>query len=128
MVAAGILEIDVDPVGAVLRHRRLQVAAGLVVDRGVHAGLVQQPPAFLVRAGRADDPAALDLGALATERADRARGARHDPGLARFRLAVIEQADIGGSARHADPPDPSTRRPPLRIALRPARAGAAGII
>src|SRR3546814_8369822 len=77
-----------------------------------------------LRAGRADDPAALDLGDLADERADRARGGRHEHGLASFRLADIEQADIGGHARHAEHADPGSR--PRQIGIDLLQAGAVG--
>ena len=58
--------------------------------------------AFLVRSRDADDAAAFQLGDLTDDGADRARGGGHHDRLARHGLADIEQAEIGGGARHAE--------------------------
>ena len=57
--------------------------------------------AFVGAAGDADHAAAFDLGDLADDAADRARGARDDDGLAGLRFADQQQAAPGGDARHA---------------------------
>ena len=115
MLAAHILEIDVDAVRAGGGERGFQVPAGPVVDRGVHPGLVAEPGAFLVRAGGADHAAALQLGDLADDRADRARGRRDEHRLALLRPADVEQADIGRLARHAEHADIGLERRDVRI-------------
>ena len=69
--------------------QRLERRAVLVVDRGVEPEFARQPAAFLLAAGDADDAAALDLGDLADDRADRAGRRRDHDGFARLRLADI---------------------------------------
>ena len=102
IVAADIVEIDVDAVGAGRAQRRVEVLLGLVVDAGVEAELVLHEGALLRAAGDADHAAAHDLADLAHHLADRAGRRRDDDGLARLGLADIEQAEIGGHARHAE--------------------------
>ena len=67
MLAAHILEIDVDALGRGFAHRFGEIAAGLVVDRLVDAGGLFQPLALVIGAGGADHEAALGLGDLADD-------------------------------------------------------------
>src|SRR5690606_19138434 len=106
-LAADIFEIDIDP----LRRRRLEGgvhSAGLVVDAGVEAELGDDIVAFRLAAGDADDAAALELGDLPDDGADRTAGGRDHDGFARLRLADFHQAVMGGAARHAE--DAQSRR------------------
>src|SRR5437773_562601 len=77
-------------------------AIARMVDRRIEAELALDIAAFLHPAGDADDPRALALGKLSSDRADRTRGGGDDDGLAGFRLADIGEADIGGHPRHAE--------------------------
>jgi len=103
-LAADVVERDVDPVGAQVAEARHHVLAAVVDDR-VEPGLVAQPRAFLVAPGDADHAAAADLRDLRGNAAGRTRGARDDDGLALARLADVEQAEVGGQARHAEAPE-----------------------
>ena len=60
-----------------------------------------QPGGLVLAAGRRHDAAALDLGDLADDRANRPGGAGDEDGLARLGLADLQEADIGGKAGHA---------------------------
>ena len=80
---ADVVEVDVDAVRAGRPQRRSRSCA-LVVHAGVEAQLLDDVAALRLAAGDADGPAALDLGDLADDRADRARGRRDDHRLARL--------------------------------------------
>ena len=54
-----------------------------------------------VRAGVADDLAALDLGDLAHEAAHGPGGTVHDDSLAGLGLAELQEAEVGGVPGHA---------------------------
>ena len=74
----------------------------LVVDHRVEAGDVAQPGGLLVRAGRADHVAALDLGDLGGDRAHRAGGGGDEHLLAVLQRARFQQAAIGGDPGAAE--------------------------
>ena len=99
--AADILEVAVDAVGA-SRLEILVQLAGLVVDAGIEPQLLDDEVALGLAAGDAHGAAALQLGELSDHAADRAGGRGHHHGLAGERLAVLQQTDPGGRARHAD--------------------------
>jgi hypothetical protein len=73
--------------------------AGLVVDAGIEAELVDHPVALGLPAGDADRPAAADLGHLADRLAHRAGGTGDDHRVARLRLPDVEQAEVRRSCR-----------------------------
>ena len=107
--AADVLEIHVDPV----RRGGFQIGgqvAGLVVDAGIEAQFLGDVAAFLSAARDADGAASLDLGDLADQRADRTRCRRDHHRLARLGLAHLEQAEVGGPSRHAEPAHPALQR------------------
>src|ERR1051325_1997895 len=99
--AADILEIDIDAVWAGLIERRAEIGIAMV-ERRVEAKLVLDVAALVGATGDPDHPRTLALGELSGDGADRARGGRHDNGLAFFRLADIGETDIGGHGRHAE--------------------------
>ena len=99
-VAADIIEVDIDALGAVFLQSLLHVA-GFVVDRSVEAELVDQVAALVRAAGNADRAAALDFRDLSDDGADGAGRAGYDNGLSGLRLAYFEQAEIGGQSRHS---------------------------
>src|SRR5207244_4274242 len=102
MLSPDVLEIDVDPLGHRLLECGGEIAGRPVVDRLVDARLALKPGAFLVRAGRTRDEAALRLGDLTDDRADgTARGGDEDP-LAILQLTDTEETGIGGQPRHAE--------------------------
>ena len=104
MLAADIVEIDVDP----LRRSRLklrQERPGLIVDRRVRAEFAH-PGAFVGAAGRADHGHALRLGDLDHRRADRARGRGDEDDVALLRLRSPEQPEISGAAGQAEIAEP----------------------
>ena len=104
MVAADIVEIDVDPLGRGVRQR-LDDRPGLVVDRRVGAER-EHPFAFVGAAGRADHIHALGLGDLHHRRSDRAGGGRDEDDVALLRLGDPEQPEIGGAAGEAEIAEP----------------------
>ena len=57
--------------------------------------------AFLPATGDADDAAAFELGDLPGDATDGTGGAGEDDGFAGFRLADVEQGEVGGHAGHA---------------------------
>ena len=101
-IAPDVVEIDVDAIGTMLSQLSLEVAC-LVVDRGIEPEFLDQPAALVRATGDAHDPASLDLGDLANDRAHRPGGGRDDDGIARLGLSAFEQPEIGGKTR--DPVD-----------------------
>ena len=99
--AADILEIDVDAFRAGFLESRGQIGIAMI-DAVVEAKFALDVVAFFLAAGDADGARALDLGDLPDRRADRPGGRGNHDGFARLRLADIEQARIGGHARHAE--------------------------
>src|SRR5260370_32383441 len=95
--AADVLEVDVDALRAGLfqLRRKLRVAA---IEAIVKTEFLSDVVAFVLAAGDADRPSALDPRDLSDRRADRARSRRDHHGLADLRLAHIEPAAIGGPA------------------------------
>ena len=73
-----------------------------MVDAGVKAELVDYVAALFCAAGDAERACALDPVNLSDQRADRAAGACEHDGVARFRLADVEQIHVGGEAGHAE--------------------------
>ena len=100
--AADIVEIDVDAVGAGGAEGRIEILLGLVVDAGIEAEVILHEGAFLGAARDADGAAAHELGDLAHDLADGTGGSRHHDRLAGLGLADMQQAEIGGHARHAE--------------------------
>ena len=115
-LAADVVEVDVDAFRAV-RLQAVLDRAGLVVDAGVEAELLDDPLALRRAAGDADDAAALDLRELADGLADRAGRARDDDRLAGLRLADVEQAEVAGHAGHAEHVEPLRRRADAQVDL-----------
>ena len=104
MVAADIVEIDVDPLRRGL-DQLLDDRPGLVVDRRVGAELAH-PGDLVGAAGRADHGHALGLGDLHHRRSDRARRGRDEDDVAFLRLGDPEQPEIGGAAGEAEIAEP----------------------
>src|SRR5581483_3105384 len=73
-----------------------------MVKAFVEAELALDVVAFVLAAGKPDGACALDPGDLADGLAYRARRRSDNDGLARLRLADLEQACIGGHAGHAE--------------------------
>ena len=73
-----------------------------VVEAGVEAEFLLDEAALRLAPGDADDAAPLDLGDLPDHRADRPGRRRHDERLSGLRLADVEQAGVGGQARHPE--------------------------
>ena len=100
-LAADVLEVDVDALGA----GRLQVAlevARLVVDAGIEAEFLHDVVALRLAAGDADRAAAPGLGELADHAADRAGGGGHHDRLPGLRRADFLHAEPGRESRHAE--------------------------
>ena len=98
---ADVLEVDVDALRAGGFQPLGQVGLA-VVEAGVEAEFLLDEAALPFAAGDADDATALDLGDLADHRADRPGRRRHDERLAGLRFADVEQAGVGGQARHPE--------------------------
>src|SRR5690606_7474699 len=122
--AADVLEIDVD---AVRRGRlqRLGERLGLVVDHRVQPDLVLQPADLVVGAGGADHVAALDLGDLGGDRANRAGGGGDEHLLAVLQGADVQQAAVGGEAGHPQGVHVHRQRQ-VRLRRQPGQALAVG--
>ncbi len=73
-----------------------------MIDRGIEAQLAAKIRDFLQTAGDAHYAAAFDLGDLANRRAYGTRRGGHGERLARFRLADVQEPNIGGHSRHAE--------------------------
>ncbi len=102
--AADIVEEHVDAVRRVpcqLRRQRRGILA-LVIDADIEAELARHVIELVGGAGGRDHLAAFELGDLAGDLADRARGGRDQHGLTRFGLADRIEREIGGGARHAE--------------------------
>ena len=82
----------------------------LVIDRRVEAELVDDVTAFFGAAGDPDDAATFDLRDLPDDHADGAGRPRHHDRLAGLGLADVEQAEVGGYSRHAEPADVHRQR------------------
>ena len=101
-LAAHVVEVDVDPVGAQLAQPGRHVL-GAVVHGRVEAQLLHQPRALLVRAGDAHHPAGfLDPGDLAHHRSRGPGRTRHHDGVARVGLTHVEQPEVRGHAGHPE--------------------------
>ena len=123
MIAADIVEIDVDALGRRLAHGVGEIARRLVVDGVVDLRHVLQPFALRLRTGGADHGAALGLGDLADHRAHRARGGGDEHRLAVFQFTDLEQACVGGEPRHAERAQIGRERSEAWIDLLEVRAG-----
>ena len=121
-VAADVVEIDVDALGAMLAQRLLDVLA-LVVDGGVEAELVDEvagtspaPPAMPTTR----QPLILAICPTTVPTAPAApETTTVSPGL---RLADLEQAEIGGHAGHAERAQIDRQRRGSRVDLGQALA------
>src|SRR5262249_7321018 len=112
-LAADVVEVDVDPLGAELAQARRDVLA-LVVDRRVEVRLLGEPATLFGAARDADHAATLELRDLSRHRAGRPGRARDHDGPAGLGLAQIEQPEVRGQPR-----DPANaERPGRRRALR----------
>ena len=100
-ITADILVVDIEAVraGFLERLRQLLGVLALVADR-LDAPRFQPIELFLA-AGDADDSAALGLGQLDGERADRTGGRADQHVIALFHLGDDVEAGPGGHARHA---------------------------
>lgn len=78
--------------------------------------------ALALTAGDADDAASLDLGDLADHAADRPGRAGDHDGLAGLGPSDVEQAEVGGHARHAQDAEVYRQRRQRRIDLGQAAA------
>ena len=76
--AADVLEVDIDALGRRRAEQLAQVRVA-VIDAGIEAERLHRVLALLRAAGDADHAAALELGDLADERADRAGGGAPRP-------------------------------------------------
>ena len=119
-VAADVVEVHVDALGARLRQRRVEVA-GAVVDRAVEAELVEQERALLRSARDADDPAAGRLGDLRGQATDRARRGRHEHRLAGLDVRHPAHADHGRQTDVREDRQPDGERH-ARACAAPSRA------
>ena len=73
-----------------------------VVDGGVESEIVLNPLTFFIRAGDADDAAALYFANLADNASGGAGGGGNDESLTGLRLADFEKAEVGGEAVDAE--------------------------
>ena len=92
------------------RRRPAKHGPLLVVDRGVEAQLLGEPPALVVAAGDAHDPHPLDLPDLPHERPHGARRGGHDERLPFLRLADLQEPDPRGEADVAEQAEVSGER------------------
>ena len=76
--------------------------AGLVVNTGVKAKLLNHCAALVRATGDTDGAASFGLGDLPNYRTDCAAGGRHYDGFARFRVDDHVHTDPGGDTWHAD--------------------------
>ena len=123
MVAADVVEVDVDAVRAVLAQRLAQVL-GLVVERRVEAELVDQVGDLLGRARAAHHARPAQPRELAHDAPHGAGGRRHEHRLALLRLADLREAVPGGQAGHAQHPERRGHGCPVGIHRQ--QAGAVG--
>ena len=104
VVAADVVEVDVDPLG----RRRLEAdphRTGLVVDGPVEARVVEQPAHLLRPAGAPDhERRALEPGQLPDEGPHRPGRRRHEHPVALAELADPQQARVCGEPRHTQDP------------------------
>src|SRR5580693_6298942 len=100
-LSADILEVNIDTV----RTGRLQMFSQLglaMVEAGIETKYVPNKSAFLFATGNADDPAAFDLGDLADDRTDSARGRCDNNRLSGLRFSDVQQTSIRGETRHTE--------------------------
>ena len=104
VVAADVVEVDVDPLRSGLLQRRQQ-RPGLVVDRSVESRVVQEP-AHLLRTARAPDDQrrALEPGQLSRQRTDRPSRCGHEHPVPGTELSDAQQPRVGGEAGHTEDP------------------------
>ncbi len=105
MLAADIVEIDVDAVLADLAQRRHQLLhqrpVALIIDHRIGAERLHQR-AFVGPAGAADHHHPARLGDLHHGRSDRACGRRHEHDIAGLGPGHAQQTEIGGHPRHPE--------------------------
>ena len=100
MLAADIVEVDIDAVGTMAGEFGIEAVDVPVIEGGVKARLVNQPCDLLVGPGAADGAAALDLGDLPGDGTDGTGCGGYEDRLTRYQAAYIEQPHLGGHARH----------------------------
>jgi len=114
VAAADIFEIDIYASGRCGEEGLGQVLLGLVVDHMVDADLLQIGALFWA-AGRADHRAALNLGDLTHDLADRSGGGRDEHHIARLHRRDLQEPHIGGQAWHARDAEEGLRRQTMRV-------------
>ena len=99
--ATHIFKVDVDTLGSGGNELFFPLRV-FVVDGGVEAEVVEQPEALFVASGNSHHAAAIHFAELTGDAAGGARSGRDDKRFASFRLADIEQAEIGGESIDAE--------------------------
>ena len=115
-LAADVIEIHINSLRATFLQG-LSNVRGLVIDRRISSQFLAQVAILFVAAGDTHHTTAFDLRNLQHSHADSARGARDNDGLAFFRLANVEQAEVGGQPRHPQDPECRAHRKQTRIYL-----------
>ena len=101
MLAANIVEIDVDALGRSGLHGGQQIAAGVIVDDIIDAEALQ-PCALVVTAGAGDHGAALQLGNLRDDAANGTGGTGDKHHVTGLGLADLGEAGPSGEAGHTE--------------------------
>src|SRR5262249_34508737 len=102
VLAADVLEVDVDTFGHRGSNGRGQITGFAVVDRLVDAELLRKVPTLLIRTGGADDVTAVVLRNLHDDRPARAGSCGHEHALAILQLSDAKKTRISGETRHAE--------------------------
>src|SRR5712671_5304314 len=100
--ARGIVEINVDSIGACRRQLFADGMARLVVDGNLVAKFVEAEFCLGWPTCDSNGAATHQLSDLADGRANRARSGRDDNGVSRTWLAVIKQSEISGDPVEAE--------------------------
>src|SRR6267378_1475027 len=116
MLAADIFEINIDARARRMQQGVGQIARRLVVDDVVDTDLLHKGT-FGRTARRPDDRVPLELGDLADDRSDGARGGRYEHHVTGFRYCDLQQADPSRQPWHAGNSQECLGREPERIEL-----------
>ena len=109
MLAADVVEVDVDPVRSSVAER-VGHRPRAVVERRVETELVDEHGDLLVRAGAPDHPVPLELGDLGGEAADGAGRGRDPHDVIGAQLGDVEQPGVRGQAGAAEDTEVRLRR------------------